>query len=108
MYYRSVYVVPERAKVVKEMQALIPRDKTVAASEYLALFFTHWKHCYINLPAHAAPVDYMVFDVEDKWRRLYSPDQPPPHKSYLASGEFEKVFEKEGFVVLKRIVMRNP
>ncbi|MBI2193722.1 MAG: DUF2079 domain-containing protein [Planctomycetes bacterium] len=101
-YYGSMYVVPERAGVVREIQKLIPRDKVVGASEHLVLFFTHWKHCYIHVPPHAHPVDYLVFDLQDKWRRIYSPDSSPPHLGYLAGGEFEEIFHQEDFVVLRR------
>jgi len=96
-----MYIIPDRVSVVKEIQGLIPKDKIVGVSEYLVLHFTHWKHCYIKYPPHAEPVDYFAFDLEDKWHRLYSPEHPP-HEAYLATGQFELVLEKEGFVVLRR------
>ena len=102
MYWRSTYVIPERARVVREIQELIPRDCVVGVSEYLVLHFTHWKHCYIKYPPHAEPVDYIVSDLHDKWRRIYSPESAPFHEEFLAQGDYESIFDKEGFVVLRR------
>ena len=102
MYWRTTYVVPERARVVKEIQELIPRDRVLGVSEYLVLHFTHWKHCYIKYPPHAEPMDYVVSDLHDKWRRIYSPESVPFHEEFLAQGDYEVVFDKEGFVVLRR------
>ncbi|MDA1137109.1 MAG: DUF2079 domain-containing protein [Planctomycetota bacterium] len=101
-YYGHVYAVPERTEVVEEIKEMIPRDKVVAATEYLALHFSHWKHCYVNVREHSEPIDYMVFDIHDKWRRLYSADSPPPHLAYINSGAYELVFQKQGFVLLRR------
>ena len=102
VYYGSMYVIPPRARIVSEIQRLIPRDAVVSTSDHLTLFFTHWRHCYPNVPAHALPIDYMVFDLQDKWRRLFRPSSPPPFEPCLASGQFEKIFDKDGFVVLRR------
>jgi len=109
--YQRLYVITPHAREIPDVVRLVPRDKRVSASLFLATFFTHHAAAYVFPQGfeegQTKPPDYVVLDLQERWL-FDSPQQREVLEKLEKSPDFERVPAPEGFLVLRRKSLESP
>ncbi|MBL7224133.1 MAG: DUF2079 domain-containing protein [Candidatus Brocadiae bacterium] len=103
------FVVPARARTVRELRQKIPRDTSLCASYRLASHFTDQQELWVARDEPEQPgvtcrtllqTEYVVLDLYDSWVGL--PTIARYRNDLLRSRRYAPIFARDGFLVFRR------
>ncbi len=102
-YWRNLYIPKAKALHLAEIKGLIPAEARLATTNFLSPHFTHYKRDYVFPKYPPGEVDYIVVDTTERWQ---PGDAGEATEKLLSSPAYEKIFDKDGILVFRRLSRR--